>query len=287
MKTKSTGKPSWFAQLKQLFSPEPQDKEELVDILNEASDRELLDTESSQMIQGVLKVTEMHVRDVMIPRSQMVALDEHMKLKVALPIITQSAHSRFPVIGESKDHILGILLAKDLLPIAGDPEKQNSTIANIVRTAVFIPESMRLDTLLKEFRTKRNHMAIVVDEYGCTAGLVTIEDVLELIVGDIEDEFDCDETAIHIRQTDTHRFVVMALTPIEEFNEVLGVQFCDDEFDTIGGLVLNELSHMPKRGEIATLAGFKIKILGASSRRIELLEFTREDYAQTATEPGS
>ena len=275
MNRPKTTRNSWLSRIIQVFSPDPQDKEELVDILNEASDRDVLDTDSSKMIQGVLNVTDMHVRDVMIPRSQMVVLNEKMKLQVALPIMTQSSHSRFPVIGESKDHVIGILLAKDVLTLFEKNGKHDPEIGELTRPPVLIPEGKRLDTLLKEFRTKRYHMAIVVDEYGCASGLVTIEDVLEEIVGDIEDEFDHSEASSNIRQTNINSFRVKAITTIQELNATLDTNFSNEEFDTVGGMVLDTLSHMPKRGQTVEVGPFKVKIIQASQRRIELLEFKR------------
>lgn len=263
-------KTSWLGKLANVLTPEPQDKGELVDILKEASVRQLLDPDSYKMIQGVLKVSEMHVRDIMIPRSKMVVIESDMRTQVALPIIIQSAHSRFPVIGESKDQVLGILMAKDLLKTVKDGQV-HATIKDLTRDAVFIPESKRLDTLLKDFRTKRYHMAIVVDEYGCVAGLVTIEDVLEQIVGDIEDEYDHSHDSRAIKELGNGQFEVKALTPIDEFNEYFSATFSDEEFDTIGGLVLHRLAHMPKPGEKVRFGGFEFEVLIASNRRIELL----------------
>jgi magnesium and cobalt transporter len=266
---------SWLSRVIQTFSPEPQDKEELVDILNEASDRDVLDTDSSKMIKGVLNVAELCVRDVMVPRSKIVALNESMKLQIALPIMTQSAHSRFPVISDSKEHIVGILLAKDVLSLLEKRNQQDPEIGTLVRPPILVPESKRLDALLKEFRTKRYHMAIVVDEYGGTAGLVTIEDVLEQIVGDIEDEYDHDNDAANIQQLAIDTFQVKAQTSIDELNSTLNTHFSDEEFDTAGGLALDALSHMPKEGQSIDIPGFRIKILKAGRRRIELLEFRR------------
>lgn len=276
-KLKKQPQNSWLSWLLSFFSSEPQDKEELVDILDEASDRDLLDTDSSKMIKGVLKVAELSVGDVMVPRSKMVALSESMKLQVALPIITQSAHSRFPVMSDSKESVVGILLAKDILTLMGNGgHPLSGEIVNLVRPAMLIPQSKRLDTLLKEFRTKRYHMAIVVDEYGSIAGLITIEDVLEQIVGDIEDEYDLQESSANIQQITIDTFQIKAQTSINELNATLDTDFSDDEFDTVGGLVLDVLSHMPKPGETVKIAGFEVKILKTSKRRVELLEFKRQ-----------
>lgn len=266
---------SWLSKLTQAFSSEPQDKSELVDILNEASDRDVLDTDSSKMMKGVLRFAEQNVGDVMVPRSKMVVLNESMKLQVALPIITQSAHSRFPVISENKEKILGILLAKDILGLFEKDLKSNPDIGTLVRSPILVPESKRLSQLLKEFRTKRYHMAIVVDEYGGIAGLVTIEDVLEQIVGDIEDEYDHEDKYANIHQTGIDTFQVKAQTPIDELNKTLDTHFSDEEFDTAGGLVLDALSHMPKIGETTRIPGFIVKIVKTTRRRIDLLEFQR------------
>lgn len=267
---------TWLSRLIQLFNPEPQDKEELVGILNVASNRDLLDTASSKMIQGVLNVTELFVRDVMVPRSKMVLLNEKMTLQAALPIITESTHSRFPVVGESKDQIIGILLAKDLLSLFEKTIRPNPEIGELIRTPILVPEGKRLDALLKEFRTKRYHMAIVVDEYGTPSGLVTIEDVLEQIVGNIEDEYDHDNAPMNIQPINNDTFRIKAQTPIKELNATLHTQFSDEEFDTVGGLVLDTLCHLPKVGETITIDLFQVKILKTSQRCIELLEFKRK-----------
>lgn len=262
------------SRITQPFAHDPQDKEELVDMLNEASDRELLDADSTKMIKGVLNVTDLTVRDVMVPRSKMVVLNENMRLQTALPIISQSGHSRLPVVADSKERVIGILLAKDVLALFEKEDKPNPEIAELIRPATLIPEGKRLDILLKDFRTKRYHMAVVVDEYGSTAGLITIEDVLEQIVGDIEDEYDHSESSFNIRQSKADTYIVRAQTTITEFNDVLNTNFSNDEFDTIGGLVLDELSHMPKRGETITLEPFAVKVINTTKRQLKLLEFS-------------
>ena len=223
------------------------------------------------MIDGVIEVAEMQVRDIMIPRSQMVVVERDADLKVILETVVDSAHSRFPAVGENRDEVIGILLAKDLLPYFLEGEELRFNLRDILRPAVFIPESKRLNVLLKEFRASRNHIAIVVDEYGGVAGLVTIEDVLEQIVGDIEDEHDIEEDA-YIFQHRDNDYTVKAITPIEDFNESFQVDFSDEEFDTIGGLVMNGFGHMPKRGETLNLGDFHFKVLRASSRQIYLLQ---------------
>lgn len=275
MKSIKTAFRTLICRILQPFAHDPLDREELVDMLNEASDRDLLDEDSSKMIQGVLKVTDLTVRDVMVPRSKMAVLHENMRLQAALPLISQSGHSRLPVVGENKDQVIGILMAKDVLSLFQKEDHPDPEISELIRPATLIPEGKRLDILLKEFRTKRYHMAIVVDEYGSTAGLITIEDVLEQIVGDIEDEYDHSETSFNIRETKPDTFLVRAQTTIAEFNEVLHTDFPDDESDTIGGLILDELSHMPKRGETVNLEEFTVKIINTTKRQLKLLEFKR------------
>ncbi len=262
---------SWLERLGQVLQPEPKDRDELLQFLKDSHQRGLLDADAFGMIEGVLEVAEMQVRDIMIPRSQMDVVDRDASLQEMLPTIIKCAHSRFPVIGESRDEVNGILLAKDLLPfVANGGEGFN--IRDILRPALFVPESKRLNVLLKEFRSSRNHMAVVVDEYGGVAGLVTIEDVLEQIVGEIEDEHDVEEEDSDIVRVADHRYMVRALTPIEDFNEFFATNFSDEEFDTIGGLVLNGFGRMPKRGEQVILGHFRFSVLRADNRRIYLLE---------------
>ena len=264
---------TWLKRLGQVLQTEPRDREELVQTLRDAHDRELLDNDSLAMIEGVMAVSEMQVRDVMIPRSQMAVVERDASLEQILPVIIESAHSRFPVIGENRDEVVGILLAKDLLRFAMDGEKFN--IREVLRPAFFIPESKRLNVLLKEFRSSRNHMAVVVDEYGGVAGLVTIEDVLEQIVGSIEDEHDIDEEEGFIIPVADGEYTVRALTPIELFNEQMGTDFGDGEFDTIGGLLLSGFGHLPKRDEQIDLGGYRFKVLRADTRRIHLLHVSK------------
>ncbi len=262
---------SWFTRLSQLLQTDPKDRDELVAVLREAYGNDIIDVDALGMLEGVLQVTEMQVRDIMIPRSQMVVLERDMSMQEVLPIVVNSAHSRYPVVGENRDEVIGILLAKDLLPYfqLGNEDKFN--LRDILRTAVFIPESKRLNVLLKEFRASRNHIAIVVDEYGGVAGMVTIEDVLEQIVGEIEDEHDYEDD-IYIMEHTPEKATVKAITPIEDFNEHFGTRFSDDEFDTIGGLIMNSLGHLPKRGERTQLGGLDFKILRADARRVHLIE---------------
>lgn len=261
---------SWLERLGQLLLREPQDSEQLFEQLRLAAQKNLLNPQALAMIEGVLQVSEMQVRDIMVPRSQMVVVQQDTTPQEILPIIIESAHSRFPVIGENKDEVVGILLAKDFLAYNIHRPELQFDFKKIVRPAVFVPESKRLDTLLQEFRINRNHMAIVVDEYGGVAGLITIEDVLEQIVGDIEDEYDEDDETF-IRKHSDSQYIVKALTPIEDFNEYFGATFSDEEFDTIGGLVMKSLGHLPKRGESVVIDNFRFKVVHADNRRVHLL----------------
>lgn len=273
---------SWLEKIGHAFSNEPRDKNELIEILHDAHDKQLIDANALSMIEGVLEIQELRVRDIMLPRSQMVVVEQNMPLKDILPIVIQTVHSRFPVIGENKDEVLGILLAKDLLTYTfptqkSQPDLQHKehhkhfNIREILRPAVFVPESKRLDVLLQEFRVTRNHMAVVIDEYGGVTGLVTIEDVLEEIVGDIEDEYDTDDDQA-IKKHNESSYYVKALTPIEEFNKYFHALLDDKEAETVGGLVLRGFGHLPKRGESIEIEGYKFKIMRADNRRIHLLQ---------------
>jgi magnesium and cobalt transporter len=264
---------SWLRRLLESLSGEPQDLDELSEVLTDARERGLIDTDVFAMLEGVLQVSEIQVRDVMVPRSQMVVIQRDEPPERILPVVVESGHSRFPVVGEDRDEVVGILLAKDLLRYFADGGEGQFDIRECVRPAVFIPESKRLNVLLKEFRVSHNHMAIVVDEYGGVSGLLTIEDVLEQIVGDIGDEYDVDEGE-GIRKEAERVFAVPALTRIEEFNSTFGTRFSDEEFDTIGGLVLHELGRMPRRGEAIEIGGVEIKVVRADRRRIETLRVT-------------
>lgn len=262
---------SWIDKLANFFHHDPKDRNALMTILRDAGSRGMLDDEAMSIIEGAVQVADMQVREIMIPRSQMVCVEEDQTPEQFLPEVIESAHSRFPVIGDTKDEVIGILLAKDLLPLILKREGEFN-IANLLRPATFIPESKRLNVLLREFRTKRNHMAIVIDEFGGVAGLVTIEDVLEQIVGDIEDETDVDEDAYIKPAVDIENtFLVKALTPIEDFNETFKTELPDDEFDTIGGIVMQEFGHMPSRNESVEIAGFRFDVLLADGRRIRTL----------------
>lgn len=266
---------SWLDRLSKAFTgSEPRNRQELIGSLREARQRGLIDADALTMIEGVLEVTEMQVRDIMIPRAQMVVVERDASLAEILPILTESQHSRFPVIGENKDEVLGILLAKDLLPyLANEQRGEEFNIRDILRPAAFVPESKRLDMLLKEFRASRNHIALVVDEYGGIDGMVTIEDVLEQIVGEIADEHDIDDQ-IYIMKHGERRYTVKALTPIEEFNDYFQADFADEEFDTIGGLLMCEFGRLPRRGEARDIGRFRFKVLHADSRRLHLLQVT-------------
>jgi magnesium and cobalt transporter len=253
----------------QVFTGEPKNKEELVDVLNDAEIRDLIKPETKQMIQGVLEVADMRVRDIMIPRSQMVVLDINDPIEHSLPTILESGHSRFPVINDDIDHVEGILLAKDLLAYGFD-QQEHCPLAKIIRPAIIVPESKKVEPLLKEFRSQRYHMAIVVDEYGGVSGVVTIEDILELIVGEIEDETD-DAIEQDIKHLAGNVYQVKALTDLDDFNEYFNCQFDENDADTIGGVVLHQFGHMPKKGEEIIIGNFEFKITAADNRRIQSL----------------
>ncbi len=264
---------SWLDRISQVLSGEPKDRDQLIELLRDAQRRGLFDADAQGMIEGVLQVSEMQVRDIMIPRSQMVVVKRDASPEELLPVIVESGHSRFPVVGDSIDEVAGVLLAKDLLRYCSEEERAAFSVREVLRPAVFIPESKRLNVLLREFRASRNHLAIVVDEYGGVAGMVTIEDVLEQIVGEIEDEHDIDEDS-WIRKYSDINYTVKAVTPIEDFNEYFGTDFSDEEFDTIGGLVTHKLGRLPKRGESLILDNIAFQVLNADSRRIHMLKVT-------------
>jgi magnesium and cobalt transporter len=267
----------WLRRLADSLTGEPRDLDQLADVLADARDRGLIDADVLEMLESVLEVSEIQVRDVMVPRSQMVVINRDEPVEKILPVVIESGHSRFPVVGEDRDEVAGILLAKDLLRyFVEDADADDFDIRECLRPAVFIPESKRLNVLLKEFRLTHNHMAIVVDEYGGVSGLLTIEDVLEQIVGDIGDEYDVDEVD-GIRKEADRSWTVPALTRIEEFNTAFGTRFSDEEADTIGGLVLHELGRMPRRGEAVQIGGLELKVTRADRRRIETLRVTTPD----------
>ena len=266
-----SGRPSLIERLTALLLREPEDREQLLDLLRSAFERHLMDADALSIIEGALGVADMAVRDVMVPRAQMDVVEIADSPEQIVEVVLAAAHSRFPAVGEGKDDVLGILLAKDLLRYFAGKE---FNLRDMLRPAIFIPESKRLNVLLREFRASRNHMAIVVDEYGGVAGLVTIEDVLEQIVGDIEDEYDFDEAHDNIRLDSTGRYRVKARTEIEDFNEAFTTKFSDEEFDTVGGLVLRHLGRVPKRNEVVDIAGLRFQVLRADSRRLYTLLVT-------------
>ena len=260
--------------LSDFFNDEPENRGELMEMLRDAADRELMDGEALNIIFGALQVSEMQARDIMIPRAQLVSLEAGRPLKDLLDVVIESKHSRFPVIGDDLDDVKGILHAKDLLPLLCDGGRAGFDLKDRIRTAKVIPESKRVNVLLQEFRATRNHMAVVVDEYGHVSGAVTIEDVLEQIVGEIEDEHDIDEDN-PIGKLDGELFNVKATTTVEDFNAYFGVEFREDEFDTIGGIVLKAFGHVPERGERIDMAGMRFEVLSADSRRLRLLRVSR------------
>ena len=272
--SEENNKKSWFERLSDVLVREPKDRKQLIEVLHDAEERDILSSEMLNMIESVLQVSEMHVRDVMIPKTQMVVIEKDSNLDTILPMVIESGHSRFPVIKDTDSDIIGILLAKDLLKYSYNRDGNHFEIDKVARPCTFVPESKRLDILLREFRNNKNHMAIVIDEYGHVSGLVTIEDVLEQIVGDIEDEYDIDEEHEIKRHSDGH-YIVKAAVEIEDFNEYFHTKFSDKEFDTIGGLVLKGFGHLPKRGETIEINKFKFKVLHSDSRRIHLLEILK------------
>ncbi len=279
---RSPGLRAWFENLRQVLAGEPRDREDLLKLLRDAQNRNLFDSDAQSMLEGVLQVADMQARDIMVPRAQMVALEKEASLRDVMAVVVDSGHSRFPVIGENRDEVIGIVLAKDLLEhFLEDPEGAFS-LREYLRPAPFVPESMRLNVLLKNFRASRNHMAIVADEYGGVAGLITIEDVLEQIVGEIDDEYDIDDETRILKHSD-RRYTVKALTSIEDFNAYFGTAHSDAEFDTVGGLVMHAFGHLPKRGEKIVIGKLQFKVLRADSRRLHLLEVTRKGKSSSST----
>ncbi|AEE22998.1 CNNM family magnesium/cobalt transport protein CorC [Paraglaciecola chathamensis] len=272
--TNGSANKGWLDKIVQSFTGEPKSKDELFSVITDAEQREVINQETREMIEGVMEVSEMRVREIMIPRAQMTTIDITETVDKFLPIMLDSAHSRFPVISEDKDHIEGIILAKDLLKYAFLPGKEFE-LKQVLRPAVIVPESKRVDVLLKEFQQKRFHMAIVVDEYGGVSGLVTIEDILELIVGEIEDEHDAEDTNTdNIRALNKHTYSVKALTELEDFNEFFGTEFDEEEADTIGGIVLKAFGHMPMRDEKVSINGFVFAVTNSDARRLIQLKVT-------------
>jgi|PlaIllAssembly_1097288.scaffolds.fasta_scaffold05213_6 magnesium and cobalt transporter len=273
-------KPSLLDRLGAILMREPEDRDQLIELLQSAHTRNILDADALSIIEGALGVSEMSVRDVMIPRSQMDVIDIHETPDKFIPYVIGTGHSRFPVIDRDRDHVIGILLAKDLLRFYAGEEEFD--VRDMLRPVVFVPESKRLNVLLRDFKTNRNHMAIVVDEYGGVAGLVTIEDVLEQIVGEIEDEYDYEEAGDNIIREKSGRFRVKAQVPIADFNESFGTEFPDEEHDTIGGLVISRFGRLPKRGESAVIGGLKFHVLRADSRRLHTLQVEQLPDARPA-----
>ncbi|MGZ4969105.1 MAG: HlyC/CorC family transporter [Methylobacter sp.] len=261
---------SWVDKISHLLTGEPQDLEDLLEILREAREKRLLDTDALSMIEGVLQVSQMRVRDIMIPRIQMVVVPKDAELETIMPLVTEFGHSRYPVIDGDRSKVVGVLLAKDLL--ARILENKTLKVHEIMRSSCVVPESKRLNVLLKELRTNGNHMAIVVDEYGQSAGLVTIEDVLEQIVGEIEDEHDDHEDEGYIFQRSSNEYMIKALTPMDEFDEYFSTNLATDEYDTIGGFIVSQLEHMPKKGESLVVDSMKFEVIRADSRRVHLLK---------------
>jgi len=271
-------KKSLLDKIIQIFRPEPRNKNDLVNVLTDAQSRELINHETKQMIEGVLDVSEMRVRDIMIPRSQMVTIDRNQKLDEFLPIILESGHSRFPVINEDIDNIDGILLAKDLLSFAYNSDnlnkdKEKFSLTKVIRPAIIVPESKKVEPLLNEFRSNRYHMALVADEYGGISGVITIEDILEQIVGEIEDETD-DDIEADIKVLSGNVYLVKALTEIDDFNEYFNSSFDEKAADTIAGIILKQLNHMPQKGEQVNIGHFDFKVLATETRRMQMLQVT-------------
>jgi magnesium and cobalt transporter len=277
-------RPGLWERLSALIMREPGDREQLVQLLRSAYSRQLLDADAMSIIEGALTVSEMQVRDIMIPRAQVDFIDINEPIEHFIPQVMATAHSRFPVIDQNKDDVIGILLAKDLLRHYAGEEEFN--VREMLRPAVFVPESKRLNVLLREFRANRNHIAIVVDEYGGVSGLVTIEDVLEQIVGDIEDEYDFDESEDNIIAEGNGRFRVKAQTEIDDFNAQFGTSYDDDDVDTVGGIVLRAFGRLPKRGETVVIDGLRFRVVRADSRRIHTLNVERVAPAAPPVDAG-
>lgn len=261
---------NWLERLSHLLTGEPQDMDDLREILHEAQENHLLETDAFAMIDGVLQISQIRVRDIMIPRVQMVVVPQEARLEDILPSILESGHSRYPVIEDDRSQVVGILLAKDLLGKV--LQDKTLLVKELMRPAFIVPESKRLNILLKELRTNGNHMAIVVDEYGQAAGLVTIEDILEQIVGDIEDEHDEQEDEDYIVKRNDHEYIVKALTPMGVFDEYFYTQFATDEYDTVGGFLVNQLEHMPQKGERLTVDNMRFEVIKADNRRVYLIK---------------
>ena len=282
-----SGRESWIDKIKSLFGVQALNKKSLIDHLRLAQQEQIIDGDALSIIEGALQVGDMQVREIMIPRPQIAMLNTKSSLEEILKLVTEAAHSRFPVIGENSDDVIGILLAKDLIPLL--LVKNNSkrfNIKDIVRPANFIPEYKRLNVLLKEFRENRNHMAIVIDEYGGLAGAVTIEDILEQIVGEIEDEYDVDD-ADYIKTSDGESYIVKAITPLDEFNEYFHSNFPSDEMGTIGGVLLNQFGRIPSRNERIGIGPYVFTILNADGRQIRLIKVSSSLAVNHSEKPAS
>ena len=277
-------KKAWWKLLNATFSKTPRDLPALIEVLRESEATNILDPDVLMMLEGALHVAELQVGDIMVPRVQMVVIRHSAEPENIMKTVIESGHSRFPVVSDDQNDVLGILLAKDLLSCFVNDEPEQFAIKHLMRPVVFVPESKHLNVLLRDFRTNRNHMAIVVDEYGI-AGLVTIEDIMEEIVGEIEDEHDLNEEAF-IKQHGRNRYTVQAFTPIYDFNDYFDTQLSHADYDTIGGLVINDFGYLPKRGEIIELAGYNVKVLRADKRRIHLLRFEKTSVSQPGTLPA-
>lgn len=264
---------SWLDKLLHAFSDEPRSRDELLEIIKDAADNKLLDQDALSIIEGALDVSSLQAREIMVPRSQIIAVRLEDSPQEFLPQVIESGHSRFPVIGDSLDDIKGILLAKDLLPLTLNGT-ENFNLETILRPANIVPESKRVNVLLREFRENRYHMALVMDEYGGISGLLTIEDILEEIVGDIEDETDEEDSDDYIKRVGDSDYIVKALTTIEEFNKYFSAELSEEDFDTIGGILMQEFGHIPKRNEVAEIGGFQFRVLYSDNRQIHLLRLT-------------
>ncbi len=280
------GRKSWIDKITQVFSDEPTDAKGLLELLRNARQDRLLDEDALGIIEGAMKVSNMRVREIMIPRPRVVTVAAGLSLSETVALVSQAVHSRFPVVAEDVDNVMGILHAKDLLTAMRNGSPDDFDIKDIMRTAVFVPESKRLNELLREFREARNHMAIVIDEYGSVCGAVTIEDVLEQIVGNIEDEFDVDGE-VNIRPVDRRNCSVKAVTPVDEFNQYFNTSFRDRDVSTIGGLLLQRLGHIPERGETLDVDGIRITVLNADKRHVKMLKVTRPEGAEAAAPHAS
>ena len=274
---------SWLTALKSRFFKKKDDRNQLLQHLRAAQRKGVINLDALMMIEGVFQVSEMQVRDIMVPRSHLIVVQEDMGVEDMLSIVANSGHSRFPVVDESLDEVVGILLAKDLTHYNDEKSRKNFEIKDILRAAVFVPESKRLNVLLKDFRESRNHMAMVIDEYGGVAGVVTIEDVLEQIVGEIDDEHDAADVT-NIRRSGLQRYSVRGLTPLEDFNQYFESKLSHEKFETIAGLVTSKLGHLPERGEEITIDNFHFKVISANSRRINTMQVSllSDDEADTA-----